>query len=263
MYTPFSTSLIISAGRHLLLARVQRYVRHALELHALPGIGVAAALRLLLADDVRLVADHLVVDQHAVLDQVPALGLDALVVVADGAERVRLHLVGEDRDLVGAVLEVLRLPLVQRDEARARVVGLVAEHAVELERVADRLVDGEPKVRRVEHQVVLAGLDRRRLQLLLRLLRGRHRVLEHVVRGRVGDRAARQLDPAGGVRVQVLVAHAHRGGEALAAPELAGGLVDGGDRHRGPDAVHILVDVRLVRDAKYFCSFTRNRMEFT
>src|SRR5690606_5111141 len=115
----------------LVLAGRQRDVGHALELHARPGVGVAAAVGFGLAEDVGLVADGLVVHQDAVPDQVPALALHAFVVVADRAEAAGLGLVGEDRDLVAAVLE-LRLALVERGEAGAGVVGLVAQHAVEL-----------------------------------------------------------------------------------------------------------------------------------
>src|SRR5690606_24312559 len=124
----------------------QRDVGHALELHARPRVGVAAAVGLGLADDVGLVADGLVVHQGAVLDQVPALALHALVVVTDRAEAAGLGLVGEDRDLVAAVLE-LRFALVQSGEAGAGVVGLVTQYAVELQRVADRFVDGQPGMR--------------------------------------------------------------------------------------------------------------------
>ena len=52
--------------------------------------------------------------------------------------------------------------LVRRRERGAGVVGLVAERPVELDRVPDRLVDGQPEVRRMDHQVVAAGLDGRR-----------------------------------------------------------------------------------------------------
>src|ERR1044072_4691355 len=127
----------------LVLAGRERDIGHALELHVVPAVGVTAAVGLLLADDVGLVAGLLVVHQDAVLDEVPALALHALVVVADGAERAHLRLVGEDVDQRAAVLERLALPLVEGGEARAGVVGLVAEHAVELGGVADRLVDGE------------------------------------------------------------------------------------------------------------------------
>src|SRR5690606_29921907 len=111
--------------RQLRAARGQRDVGHALELHARPRVGVAAAVGLGLPQDVGLVADGLVVDQDAVADQVPALALHALVVVADRAEAAGLGLVGEDRDLVAAVAEA-GLALVERGEAGAGVVGLVA-----------------------------------------------------------------------------------------------------------------------------------------
>jgi hypothetical protein len=55
------------------------------------------------AENVRLVADDLVVDEDAVLDEIPALGLDAFVVPADRTERALLYLIREDRDLVAAV----------------------------------------------------------------------------------------------------------------------------------------------------------------
>src|SRR5690606_27553352 len=141
----------------LLPAGRQRDVGHALELHAGPRVGIAAAVGLLLAEDVGLVADGLVVDQDAVLDQVPALALHALVVIADRAEAARPGLVGDEGDQVAAPAE--RTALVQSGEAGAGVVGLVAEHAVQLQRVADVLVDGEEQVGRVDHQVVPAGLD--------------------------------------------------------------------------------------------------------
>src|SRR5690606_14777233 len=153
----------------LLTAGGHRDVGHALELHRRPGVGVAAAVGLLLAQDVGLVADGLVIDQDAVADQVPALGLHALVVVRHRAQAARLGLVGEDRHQFAAVLETF-LALVERGEAGAGVVGLVAEHAVELQRMADGLVDGEPGVRGIEHQVVAARLHRRRGELLARLL---------------------------------------------------------------------------------------------
>src|SRR5690606_18564759 len=91
--------------RERLLARRQRDVGHALELHGRPGVGIAAAVGLGLADDMGLVADGLVVDQDAVADQVPALAPHAFVVVGHGAETAGLGLVGEDRDLVAAVAE--------------------------------------------------------------------------------------------------------------------------------------------------------------
>jgi hypothetical protein len=48
-------------------------------------IGVGATVALLLAHDVRLVARLLVVHQDAVLDDLPLLGRNAFIVVADCA----------------------------------------------------------------------------------------------------------------------------------------------------------------------------------
>ena len=109
-------------------------------------------------------AVELVADQDAVADDVPALGLHALVVVADRGQAVLDGAVAGDVHDVGAVLQ--RVELVVGRERRAGVVGLVAERAVELGGVADRLVDGQPEVRRVDDQVVAAGLDGRGLELL-------------------------------------------------------------------------------------------------
>ncbi|KAG1269824.1 hypothetical protein G6F65_013571 [Rhizopus arrhizus] len=228
-----------------LLARRQRDIGHALELHAGPGIGIAAAVRCVAAEDVSFIAGGLVIDQDAVAHQVPALGLHPFVVIADRAEAARLGLVGEEGDDVAAPAEPC-IALVQRGEAGAGIVGFVAEHAVQFQRVADRLVDGQPGVRRVEHQVVLARLHRRCLQLLLRLFGGGDGVLLHVIGGAVVDHAVRADHLAGGGAIEVLVAQAHRRGQALTGTELAAGLVDRGDRHRCPDAMHVLVDVGAI-----------------
>src|SRR5262245_55272813 len=68
------------------LAGRERDVGHALERHRRIGIGVTRAARRGLADPARLIARGLIADEHAVLDQVPALRLDAVVVVAAGGE---------------------------------------------------------------------------------------------------------------------------------------------------------------------------------
>ena len=48
---------------------LERDVGHALEGDRRPAVGVAAAVRRLLADQVRLIARRLVVDERAVLDR--------------------------------------------------------------------------------------------------------------------------------------------------------------------------------------------------
>ena len=125
-------------------------------------------------------------------------------------------------------------------------------------------MDREPEVRRVEHQVVLARLDRRRLELLARLLGGGDRVLAHVVGLAVVDHAVGRDDLAGGAAVEVFVAHAHRRRQAVARAELAAGLVDRGDRASAPRCGARPGRCRSRRcEAKYFCSLTRNRIELT
>ena len=193
-----------------------------------------------------LVADSLVVDQGAVLDEVPALGLDAFVVVTDIAQRVRLDLVGNDGDFRAAVLVVAALELVHRRETGAGVVGFVAKYAIQFERMADRFVDGQPEVGWVEHQVELAGFHAARLQFLLCLLRTEAGVFNNVIGVLVDHGAAGQLDAVFLLRIHVFVAHAHWGRQAIATAELATGLVDGGDAHRCPDAMYVLVDVRAI-----------------
>ena len=78
--------------------------------------------------------------------------------------RVLLRLVGDDVDDLRAELELAEL--VGGEEAGAGVVGLVAERAIELGRMADRLVDRQPQIRRMQDQRLLPG--RRRLRLVRR-----------------------------------------------------------------------------------------------
>ena len=157
----------------------QRHVRHALQRHAAGLIGERAAVRAAEALLVRHLPIELIADQHAVADDVPRLRRDALVVVADGREAVL------DLAIAGHVhhrrSELQRVQLVERRERRAGVVRLVAEHAIELGRVADRLVDRQPQVRRIDHEVVAARLDRRRRHLLLEQRRNLVGVLREVV----------------------------------------------------------------------------------
>src|SRR5678815_3161437 len=138
----------------VLLVGLQRHVRHALEGHGRPVVGVAAAVRVLLPDEMRLVARGLVVDEHAVLDDRKARRLHAVVVVAAGGHRLRLRLVADDGDERRAELELAEL--VGGEEARAGEVRLVAERAIELRRMADRLVNRQPQVGRVQDQRLLS-----------------------------------------------------------------------------------------------------------
>ncbi len=77
--------------------------------------------------------------QDAVLDHVHFLGLRALVIPAVARELLRAGRVERDVQQIGTV--AIGAEHVGCDEGRAGVVALVAEDAVELERMADRLVD--------------------------------------------------------------------------------------------------------------------------
>lgn len=116
------------------------------------------------ARELRDPAVQLVADQRAVLHQVPRLRLDALVVVPDGREPVLGGPVARHVHDGGAVRQLAQL--VEGGERGSRVRRLVPQSAVELGGVADRLVDGEPEIGRVDDQVVRPGLDARRTHLL-------------------------------------------------------------------------------------------------
>jgi hypothetical protein len=106
---------------------------------------------------------------------------------------------------------VLQVPeLVDGGERGAGVGRLVAQRPVQLGGVADRLVDGQPQVRRVDDEVVAAGLHRRRLGLLRAAARD------------LGD-LARQSQP---VPVRYSQPRPPAGRWSLAL-ERAGGAVDG------------------------------------
>ncbi len=112
--------------------------------------------------------------------------------------------------------------------------------------MADVLVDGEEQVGRIQHQVVLAGLHRGRLQLLARLAGGGDGVLDRVIGITVRSDATGQLHLAACIAIKELVAHAHRRGQAGTGAELAAGLVDGSGGEGQPDAMDVLVDERTV-----------------
>src|SRR5918998_2776591 len=144
--------------------RLQRDVGHPLHRRVLRRVGEGTAVGPGHAAEPRGVPVDLVADQHAVPDDVPLLAGDALVVPADRGQPVRGGAVAGDLHDLGAVAE--RAQLVDGGERGAGVGGLVAQRPVQLGRVADRLVDGQPQVRRVDDEVVAAGLDRGRLGLL-------------------------------------------------------------------------------------------------
>src|SRR5207248_4647594 len=86
--------------------------------------------------------------QDALLDDRLPARRDALVVEGERAEPAGHRRVGGDVHALGAVAE--RAEVAGAQEARARVGGLGAVHAVELDRMADRLVQLEVHLVRVE-----------------------------------------------------------------------------------------------------------------
>lgn len=198
----------------------QRDVRHALQRHAGGGVGERAAVRALPPGQVRDAPVGLVADEPPVADDVPALRLDALVVVADGRQAVLGRTVAHDVHHLGAVLQAAEL--VRRRERGARVRRLVAQRAVQLGGVPDRLVDGQPQVGRVDDEVVHARLDRRRGQLLGEVLRD----------------AGQLVVPVPGRTGEVFVAAP--GGRGQAAHRVEAALVEADGGHHGREAHALL-----------------------
>jgi hypothetical protein len=149
--------------RDVALAGKQRDVRHALKLHGVPRLGERTSVRApdtrQAFDPFRLFARGLVVLEHALLDDEPLIGRHPLIVPGHARERAFLRAVGLHVHELRAVAQLADRLVGRGDEARARVVGLLANRAVQLCRVADRFVNGQPEVCRVEDEVVLTGLD--------------------------------------------------------------------------------------------------------
>ena len=140
--------------------RLQRHVGHPLDRHVPGESAKAQPLDRPRPSSAGHPPVELVADQDAVADQVPGL--------AGARPRRRSRSVASPCSAVRSPVTCMsgepycRLPsLSEGGERRARVGGLVAERPVELGGVADGLVDGQPQVGRVDHQVVAAGLDRR------------------------------------------------------------------------------------------------------
>ncbi len=132
---------VVGGGDHLLeraVARQEADVGHPH--HRQPGGAVGADHPAGgEPDERRRVAPGQHADPGAVLDDVDGLGRHALVVVAEAAERAGQGGVGGDVHEVGAVAH--RPELRRVEPGRAGEGGLPAEDAVELDGVADRLVD--------------------------------------------------------------------------------------------------------------------------
>ena len=162
---PRSTPAISSSVLGPRVARMrQRHVGHALNGHVHRRVGERAAVGAVEAHGGGDGAVELVADQRPLAHQVERLSLHALVVDADRRQPVLHRAVARHVHDGGAVGE--RAELVEGGEGGPGVGRLVPHGPVQLGGVPDRLVDGEPEVRRVDHEVVRPGLHRRRRQLL-------------------------------------------------------------------------------------------------
>ncbi len=164
-------------------------VGHAQEGIVAPRGGEGAPARFLLADVVRRLAVGLQPHQDALADERPRLRLDAVIVVAHGAHAAGDGAIGGDVEQLRSVLE--RAEIAQLDETGARVIGFVADDAIEFGGVRDDLVDGEHRVRRRHDQVLEPDPHRRRRAVLRRLGGDARDVLQHpaVERNLVAARA--------------------------------------------------------------------------
>src|SRR5262245_29381040 len=130
--------------RRLLRGRLERHVRHAWKRDALPRRAVQTAVRALFPDERRQLTGGLPVDEHALLDEIPALPWHTLVVVPDGGQPGRLRAIGDE--VHDWRPDAYLADGIGREEAGAGVVGLPTERAIELRGMADRLVNRQPEV---------------------------------------------------------------------------------------------------------------------
>ena len=149
---PRSTPEISSSVLGPVRVRLQRDVRHPLHRDVAGGVGVRAAVGPRPALLGRHLPVELVADQRAAGDDVELLLAHALVVVADGGQAVLDQPVAGHVHGRAAVAQDAQL--VEGGERGAGVRRLVAQRPVQLGGVADRLVDGQEQVARVDDQVV-------------------------------------------------------------------------------------------------------------
>ncbi len=139
-----------------LLAGQQADVGHADERQPRPTGGAHGSVRTRLADGGGGFARGHVADELAVANDVGRLRGNAFVVESEGAHAgaVLDARVANGVDEIGAVAQMIQL--VEREKAHARVVGLRAEHAIELDGMADGFVNLEAELAAVEDQIEAA-----------------------------------------------------------------------------------------------------------
>src|ERR1700738_1746443 len=121
----------------LLLARQQRDVRHALELHVGPGLRVRAAMRpyrapaalVVVGEDRRLLPRGVIVDEDSLMHDVAALGLPTPVIPAAGGGGAGLRPAAADVHERRPEAQRAEHGLRWRHERGARVIRLEAQRA--------------------------------------------------------------------------------------------------------------------------------------
>src|ERR1700722_8514795 len=111
-------------GRHPRRTRREPYIGHALERNARPRIGVAAAARFRLPYQVGLIANRLIMLEHAFFDDRKFGSENAVVIVLNGREPAVVRAVAEDVDQFAAEREIPHF--LRRKKAGPRVIRLIA-----------------------------------------------------------------------------------------------------------------------------------------
>ena len=114
-----------------------------------------------------LIANGLIVLENAFLDDREFGGQHAIVVILHGGEAAVDGAVAEDVHQFAAETKLAHL--LSRKKAGAREIGFVTQRAIQFGGVPDGLVNRQPQMAGHQHQILLAGLDRRRGQVLQHL----------------------------------------------------------------------------------------------
>src|SRR5579859_977674 len=133
-------------------ARVEADIRHANDGQTVPAFRAHRASRTLQADEMSGFAIREVATELPILDDVRALGGDALIIIGKGSEArpVLEPRVGDDVHNVRAVAQIIEL--VESEKTCARKIRFLPEHAIELDGMADRFVDLKSELAAAKYQ---------------------------------------------------------------------------------------------------------------
>src|SRR5580658_3569923 len=110
------------------------HVGHALERNAGPGIRIAAAPRFLLTHQMGLIANGLIVLEHALLDDRKLSGENPVIVILHRRESAVVGTVSEHVEQLAAEGKISHF--LGGQETRARVIRFISKRPVQLSRVA-------------------------------------------------------------------------------------------------------------------------------